>query len=134
MTAVPILPIAAVAAAGLALVVVVAWMLTRRRIAGRIDAPEQAMDAAAAALAGFRPLAAAVGADGAAALVSGAGDRLAVLRAGTGRVLAREIGWRAVRATAEGMLVETEARAFARVPVAGVDALDMRRLAAAAEA
>lgn len=114
-----------------------AWRRRHRRIA-RIDGEQAAMARAGAALPGFAPLAAVVGQDGAAALVSGrgadAGERLALLHARSGRLATRAVDWSAVRATPGGIVVETGERRVGGVPLAGIDALDVRRLAPAASA
>jgi hypothetical protein len=105
-------------------------LLRRRQARPRIDTEAAAMDGAAAALPGFGPRAAVVGHDGAAALVGGDGDRLALVRAERRRLVAHAIDWGAVRATVAGIVVE--GRKGAGVAIAGVDALDVRRLAPAA--
>lgn len=105
-----------------------AWSWQRRGRVGRIDTPEEAADAADGALAGFATAAAVVGADGAAALAVAQDGRVAVMKRRGTRIAVREVAWRAVRSTAAGIVVETEERAFGRVPLAGVDALDIRRL------
>ncbi|WP_174297956.1 hypothetical protein [Sphingomonas bacterium] len=111
-------------------------LLRGRRKAARLDDEEQAMERAGASLAGFRPLAAVIGADGAAALVSGSGPdeagRLALVHAVGRHLAAREVDWNAVRATPGGIVVETGQRRVGGVPLAGIDALDVRRLAPAA--
>ena len=91
-------------------------------------APDEAMRAAEEAVTGFHALSAAVGQDGRAALVFGEGMRVVVLKAHGARTAAREIVWRDVRATHEGMVVATGDR-FGTVLVAGIDNLDIRRLA-----
>ena len=91
-------------------------------------APDEAMLAAEQAVTGFHALSAAVGRDGRAALVFGEGMRVVVLKAHGARTAAREIVWRDVRATHEGMEVATKDR-FGTVLIAGVDNLDVRRLA-----
>lgn len=94
-----------------------------------LKSPEEAMRAAEDAITGFFALSAAVGHDGRAALVFGDGMRIVVLKAHGARVAAREIVWRDVRASYEGMVVVTAERRFGTVLVAGVDNLDVRRLA-----
>lgn len=113
-------------AAVLALGWVAAW-LRLRRDNSTFAAPEEAMGAAEQAIPGFVALSAAVGHDGHAALVFGEGARVVVLKAA--HAAAREVGWRDVRATSEGMLVATGERRFGTVLVTGVDNLDVRRLA-----
>lgn len=107
-----------------------AWALGLGR-GGRIGAPEEAADAAEAALAGFAAENAVLGADGQGALVVAADGRVAVAKRHGARVAVREVGWGAVRSTADGVVVETGERLFGRVALAGVDALDVRRLAPA---
>lgn len=118
-----------------ALAGLIGWRRHRRATA-RIGDEAAAMAAARAALPGFAPVAAVVADDGAAALVSGGAgaDRLALLRAAGRRLVAREVDWAAVRATRAGIVVETGERRVGPVPLAGVDALDVRRLAPAASA
>ena len=116
------------------LLAAVAWWLQLGRD-GRIGSPEEAADAADHALPGFRTAEAVVGADGLAALAVDAGAvRLAICKRHGARIAVREVGWGAVRSTPEGIVVETGERRFGRVPVKGVDALDMRRLAGGARA
>ena len=115
-------------AAVLALGGVAAWLKLGGVDRSLGDAAE-AMRAAEDALSGFDAIAAAVGADGRAALVIGAEARVAVLKAHGARVVAREIGWRDVRSTERGIVIETAERGFGAVTLSGVDALDIRRLA-----
>lgn len=97
---------------------------------GRIESPEEAADAADHQLSGFVTGGAVVGADGLAALaVDRRGERVAVVKRHGAHVAVREVGWAALRSTAQGVVVETGERRFGRVPIAGVDALDVRRLA-----
>lgn len=96
--------------------------------AGRIESPEDAATAAEAMLPGFRTAGAVVGSDGAAALVVGEAGRVAVCRRRGARITAREVVWRDVRATGAGLLVDTGERRFGAVTVAGVDALDVKRM------
>ncbi|WP_375402789.1 hypothetical protein [uncultured Sphingomonas sp.] len=115
--------------AAILMLAAVAWWLRLRR-GGRIASPEEAADAADHALPGFRTAGAVVGADGLAALAVDTGAvRLAVCKRHGARIAVREVGWGAVRSTPSGIVVETGERRFGRVAVAGVDALDMRRLA-----
>jgi hypothetical protein len=118
---------AASLAAVLALAGIAAWLKLGGTQA-RFTAPDEAMRTAEEAVTGFAALSAAVGRDGRAALVFGEGMRIVVLKAHGARTAAREIVWRDVRATDEGMLVATKDR-FGTVLVAGVDSLDIRRLA-----
>ncbi len=112
-------------------IVAAAGLLRRGRRRARLDDEAAAMDGAAAALPGFAPHAAVVGHDGAAALVSGRGARLALVRASGKRLVAREVDWGTVRATPGGIVVESGGKGGG-VPIVGVDALDVRRLAPAA--
>ncbi|VVT06444.1 conserved hypothetical protein [Sphingomonas aurantiaca] len=109
--------------AGLARVVV--WM---RRVV-KIETPEEAADAAQAQLAGFAVAGAVVGADGQGALAIAADGRVAAVRRIGKRLAVREVSWRTVRATQDGILVETGDRALGAVMLAQVDVLDIRRLA-----
>ncbi|WP_374944216.1 hypothetical protein [Sphingomonas sp.] len=106
----------------------IAWALKLGRDRP-IESPEEAADAADAALAGFVTAGAVVGADGAAALAVDGGGRVAVCKRHGARIAVREVAWTAVRATPEGMRVDTGERRFGAVTVAGVNALDVRRLA-----
>lgn len=106
----------------------VAWALKLGRDR-RIDAPEDAAAAADAALGGFVTVGAVVGADGAAALAVDGGGRVAVCKRHGARIAVREVTWNAVRATPAGMVVDSGERRFGAVTVAGVNALDVRRLA-----
>jgi hypothetical protein len=105
-----------------------AWALRLGRDR-RIESPEEAVAAAEAALAGFRAANAVVSTDGAAALVVDGGARVAVCKRHGARLAVREVAWTAIRATAAGLAVDTGERRFGVVTVAGVDALDARRLA-----
>ena len=107
----------------------IAWLLRLGRDA-RIETAEAAAQAAEAALAGFHTDGAVVGSDGAAALVIGRGGRVAVCKRHGARIAVREVGWTSIRATADGMLVDTGERRFGAVTVRDVDTLDVRRLAA----
>lgn len=106
-----------------------AWWLMRRNGAHRFGSAEEAVTAAEQAIAGFRGVSAVLGSDGQAALVFGDGLRVAVVKAHASRAAAREIVWRDVRATHEGLLVATGDWRLGNVLVAGVDNLDVRRLA-----
>ncbi|HEX8483952.1 hypothetical protein [Sphingomonas sp.] len=117
-------------AGGLAAVLVlggVVWVLRRR--VRKIAAPEEAAEAADAALGGFVTVGAVVGADGVAALAVDGEGRVAVCKRLGANIAVREVAWNAIRATPAGMVVETAERRFGAVTVTGVDALDVRRLA-----
>ena len=105
-----------------------AWLLRLGRDS-RIEGPEAAADAADEALPGFATLNAVVGADGAGALAVARDGRVAAIKRHGARMAVREVSWDSIRATAAGMLVETGERRFGAVLVAGVSALDIRRLA-----
>lgn len=106
-----------------------AVLFVRTRRPNRIGSPEDAAAACEATLQGFNVTGAVVGADGGGALaVSGDGRVAAVKRLGRGLV-AREVMWRTVRSTADGILVETGDRQLGEVRLAGVNVLDIRRLA-----
>ncbi len=106
-----------------------AWWLVRRRATARMTAPDEAMRTAEQSLAGFAALSAVVGDDGQAALVFGEGLRVAVLKVKGQRTAAREIVWRDVRATGDGLVVATGDWRLGSVLIGGVDNLDVRRLA-----
>lgn len=105
----------------------IAWLCTRRRDR-RIGSPEDVAAAAEAALAGFTVAGAVVGADGQGALVVATDGRVAALKLHGRRIAVREIPWTRVRSSAEGIVAEVEGR-FGPVMLAGVDVLDIRRLA-----
>lgn len=121
------LPIAGGAGGLIVVVAAVAAMLRRRR-PDRIDSPEAAAAAAEGALPGFSTAGAVVGADGAAALAVDGAGRVAVMKRQGRGIAVREVAWTSVRAGTEGMVVEAGS-SFGQVVVAGVDALDVRRLA-----
>lgn len=106
----------------------IAWAFVGRR-GGRIESPEAAADAAEAELPGFVTANAVVGADGLGALAVSDDGRVAVMRRRARRIVAREVPWSTVRSTAQGIVVETDDRRLGRVPLTGVDVLDIRRLA-----
>ena len=106
----------------------VAWALRLGRDAA-IGSPEEAAAAAEAALAGFEARDVVLGADGGGALAVATDGRLAAVKRHGARAAVREVGWAAVRPTDKGALVETGDRRFGAVLLAGVDALDLRRLA-----
>lgn len=70
-----------------------------------------------------------LGADGAGALAIGTDGRLAAVKRHGARAAVREVSWAAVRPTGDGTVVDTGERRFGPVRLAGVDALDLRRLA-----
>lgn len=106
----------------------IAWALRLGRDA-RIGSPEEAAAAAEAALAGFEAANVVLGADGAGALAVGTDGRLAAIKRHGARAAVREVRWAAVRPTSAGAVVETGERRFGAVLLAGVDVLDLRRLA-----
>lgn len=115
--------VAAVALLGLVV------MAMRRVRPSRIDSPDIAATAVEQAIPGFSVAGAVVGGDGAAALAVTHDNRVAVVVPAGRRIVAREIGWQAVRATADGIVVETGDRRIGDVALSGVDVLDIRRLA-----
>ena len=70
-----------------------------------------------------------VGADGQGALAIADDGRVAAVKRIGKRLAVREVSWRTVRATQEGILVETGDRVLGAVMLAQVDVLDIRRLA-----
>lgn len=127
-TAIGIALIAGVAA--LLLIVAALWLLRRGRQA-RIETPEDAAAAAEAALAAFETQGAVVGADGTGALAVDRAGRVAVMRRLGKRITVAEVAWVALRSTVDGIVVDSGDRRVGRVLIAGVDALDVRRLAPA---
>jgi hypothetical protein len=109
--------------------VVGGWMGVRGRRIVRIEDPQEAADAAQAQLRGFTVAGAVVGADGRGALAVADDGRVAAVKRIGKRLAVREVSWRTVRATREGILVETRDRAIGTVMLAQVDVLDIRRLA-----
>ena len=105
------------------------WVVARTRRVVKIETPEEAADAAQAQLPGFAVAGAVVGADGQGALAIAADGRVAAVRRIGKRLAVREVSWRTVRATREGILVETGDRTLGAVMLAQVDVLDIRRLA-----
>lgn len=118
------------AVAAMVALATVAWLVLRRRTV-RIASPEEAAEAAEQALAGFDTQGAVVGADGGGALAVDRAGRVAVMKRDGKRIAVREVAWVALRSTAEGILIDTGERRLGEVLVAGVDALDVRRLAPA---
>ena len=104
------------------------WRLTRGRKT-RIASPEEAAEAAERALPGFDTQGAVVGADGGGALAVDRGGRVAVMTRDGKAIAVREVAWVALRSTADGILIDTGERRLGEILVAGVDALDVRRLA-----
>ena len=118
-----------VVAAVLVLLGALSWVVVRMRRVVKIETPEEAADAAQAQLAGFAVAGAVVGADGRGALAVADDGRVAAVKRIGKRLAVREVSWRTVRATREGILVETGDRALGAVMLAQVDVLDIRRLA-----
>jgi hypothetical protein len=121
-----------VPAAGAAVVVMlggagVTWRTLRRPV--RIDTPEEVAEATEAALSGFAVSGAVVAADGQGALAMSGDGRVAAARRLRRRLVVREVAWRDIRSTAGGILVETRDRVLGEVTLAGIDVLDIRRLA-----
>ena len=128
--AVPAAALYAVAGAtALALVATLGWLWARGRHGHRIGTPEDAAEAVEAALAGVRVAGAVVGADGTGALAVTDDGRVAAVRRLGARLIAREIGWPSVRSTATGILIETDDPRLGTIALAGVNVLDIRRLA-----
>lgn len=129
------LPVGSGAAGIVAVVLVLAliaglivWLMRRQR-GQRIASPEEAAEAADHALAGFATQGAVVGADGVGALAVDRSGRVAVIHRRGAHIAVREVAWSALRSTGSGIVIETGERRFGEVVVAGVDALDIRRLA-----
>ncbi|KQT34901.1 hypothetical protein ASG29_01740 [Sphingomonas sp. Leaf412] len=118
---------AAVVVGTTALLVVVLRLRQRRAM---LRTPEEAAEAATAAIPGFAVHDAVIGDDGRAALVLGTDGRVVVVTAG-GR--AGAVPWAALRQTFDGVVVETGTRRLGQgrlgeVMLKGVHALDVRRL------
>ncbi len=105
----------------------IAWLVRRGRDR-RVGSPEEVAAAAEAALAGFAVTGAVVGADGQGALAVAQDGRVAAVKLHGRRLVVQELPWTRVRATAEGIIAETGGR-LGPVTLAGVDVLDIRRLA-----
>ena len=118
-------------AVAVALVIALAGVtiVLMRRRAPRIASPEEVAGAAEAALSGFDTQGAVVGADGGGALAIDRAGRVAVMKRSGKSIAVREVAWSALRSTAGGILIDSGERQFGQVLVAGVDALDVRRLA-----
>ncbi|USU07443.1 hypothetical protein NF700_10005 [Sphingomonadaceae bacterium OTU29MARTA1] len=116
---------------GIALLLLIVGIvaLLRRKRTARIASPEEAADAAEQALAGFDTQGAVVGADGGGALAIDRAGRVAVMTRDGKGIAVREVAWSALRSTVDGILIDTGERQLGEVLVAGVDALDVRRLA-----
>lgn len=93
-----------------------------------IETAEEAAFAAEAALAGFQVYSAVLATNGMGALALGREGRVAVIKRDGPGLAVREIPWNAVRATPAGLVVETGDRSFGAVALAGIDALEVRRL------
>ncbi|WP_343526115.1 hypothetical protein [Sphingomonas sp.] len=105
----------------------IGWLLRGRRDR-RLGSPDEVAAAAEAALSGFAVTGAVVGADGQGALAVARDGRVAVIKLRGRRMVVREIPWAHIRSTAGGIVAEIEGR-FGPVMLAGVDVLDIRRLA-----
>lgn len=116
-------------AAVVLLVVAILWFTLRARQVVKIETAEEVADAAQARLPGFAVAGAVVGADGRGALAVTDDGRVAAVKRIGRRLAVREVAWRTVRATHEGILVETGDRAIGAVMLTKVDVLDIRRLA-----
>lgn len=124
-------PLAIGGAAALAALVAIGigWTTVRRRRMEPIGSLEDAADTVEAMLGGSRVSGAVVGADGVGALAVTDDGRVAAIRRRGHRLIAQEVTWRSVRSTAAGILIETGDRQLGEVVLAGVNALDIRRLA-----
>jgi hypothetical protein len=107
----------------------IGWATVRKRRVIRIETAEEAAEAAQAQLPGFAVSGAVVGADGRGALAVADDGRVAAVKRVGKRIAVREVTWRTVRATQEGILVETGDRTLGAVMLSRVDVLDIRRLA-----
>lgn len=103
--------------------------LGSKRVEAVIESPEAALKAVEQTLAGFGPIGSLVGENRCAALVAGAHGRVAVVKQRGARLAVREVRWEQVRATHEGLMVETGDRRFGVVSIQGINVLDVRRLA-----
>jgi hypothetical protein len=122
--AIVIAMVAAVAAVVLVLLAL-AWRMLRGRRRRMLRTPEEAVEAAAAAMPGLAAHDAVLGIDGRAGLVLGTDGRVVVVTA-AGK--AGTVPWAALRQTGEGVVVETGTRRLGEVLLKGVNALDVRRL------
>ena len=105
------------------------WVVVQMRRVVKIETPEEAADAAQAQLRGFAVEGAVVGADGQGELSIADDGRVAAVKRIGKLLTVREVSWRTVRATQDGILVETGDKALGAVMLAQVDVLDIRRLA-----
>ena len=121
--------LAGIAAVVLLLVAIGLWAMLRTRHVMKIETAEEAADAAQAYLPSFAVAGAVVGADGQGALAVAEDGRVAAVKRIGARLAVCEVAWRTVRATREGILVETGDRALGTVMLSKVDVLDIRRLA-----
>lgn len=120
--------IAALVGAGLIVSAAAGWLILRGGRHARITSPEEAATAAEDALSGFVVGGAVVGADGGGALAVATNGRVAAMARRGRRLLSREVEWRSIRSTADGIVIETGDRRLGDVRLAGVDVLDIRRL------
>lgn len=121
------------AGAGLAVVLVAAaggaWAWRhRRRPPAPIETAEEAAHAAETALTGFQVYSAVLATNGMGALAVGRQGRVAVIKREGPGLAVREVPWNQVRATPAGLIVETGDPQFGAVALAGIDALEVRRL------
>ncbi|MBW6527277.1 hypothetical protein KZ813_10540 [Sphingomonas sp. RHCKR7] len=89
---------------------------------------DEAIEAAAAALPRFAGFDAVIAEDGRAALVIDSTGVIALVLVRGARVRARVVEWAMLRQTPAGILVETADRGFGDALLAGVSAIDVRRL------
>ncbi|MBW6533340.1 hypothetical protein ACYZX9_13375 [Sphingomonas citri] len=89
---------------------------------------DEAIEAVGVALPRFAAFDAVIAEDGRAALVIDTTGVIALVLVRGARVRARVIEWAMVRQTYAGILVETGDRGFGDVLLAGVSAIDVRRL------
>lgn len=104
-----------------------AWALRRPRPVP-MESAEEAAQAVGGALAGFDVRGAVLAADGMAALAVSHQGRVAVIKRDNTGLAVREVPWTAVRLTPAGLVVETGDRSFGAISLAGIDALEVRRL------
>lgn len=111
------------------LALAILWLMLRTRRVVKIETAEEVAEAAQAQLTGFAVAGAVVGGDGQGALAVAEDGRVAAVKRVGARLAVCEVAWRAVRATRDGILVETGDRALGAVMLTKVDVLDIRRLA-----